>query len=186
MKIELATRSTDTLKITWPAYPADMEAEIVRRLNTVPGIEGKSPRYTAPAIQCERLMQLFPKASFDYSALQAADRIARAFLDSLNSTGVHLVIDGDKVRAIGDNVSPLIEQLVNDRSPALMSFVLLEMDRRQLVAQERQGVASGDAGLELIAKGIQNAQRREKEASQFRYDKRQRRNQLPVQGDLFK
>lgn len=182
MKIELATRSTDTLKITWPAYPADMEAEIIRRLNTVPGIEGESPRYTAPAIQCERLMQLFPKASFDYSALQAADRIARNFFDSLNNTGVKLVIDGDRVRAIGDNVSPLIEQLVNDRSPALMSFVLLEMDRRQLVAAQRpMGVE--DARLEVLGKGIVNAKR--KAEQQFNYGKR-RGKAKPEQGELFR
>lgn len=183
MNIELA--DPNLLKITWPLYSPDLEAEILKRLATVPNAEGKGRRYYAPAIQCERLMVLFPKASFAYEALQAADRIARNFYDSLNHTGVQLVIDGDKVRAIGDNVSPLIEQLVDDRSPALMSFVLLEMDRRRL-PPVRLEQRPEDAGMELIGKGIVNAQRKAQEASQFRYGKRQRRNQQPTQGDLFK
>lgn len=187
LNIELVDQNT--LKITWPLYAPEMEAEILKRLATVPNAEGKGRRYYAPAIQCERLMCLFPKASFAYEALQAADRIARNFYDSLNHTGVKLVIDGDKVRAIGDNVSPLIAQLVDDRSPALMSFVLLEMDRWQLqspvASQERQGAAPGDAGLELIAKGIQNAQRRDEEMKRYQYGGR-RGKAKPQQGELFR
>lgn len=190
MNIELASASQNLLKITWALYSADIEAEIVRRLETVPGIEGRPRRYYAPVIQCERLMQLFSHASFAYEAMCAADKAARDFFDSLIGTGVKLVIDGDKVKAIGDNVSPLLAQLVDDRSPALMSLVQLEVDReaRHASLESSQNHTEGqgddlDPKLELLAKGIANAQKRAEIEAQFRYGKR-RSSKKPTQGNL--
>jgi hypothetical protein len=127
-------------------------------------------------------MVLFPRASFQYAALCAADIAARAFFDSLVAAGVKLVIDGDNVRAVGENVSPLVEQLVNDRSPALMSFVLLEMERRRVEPRAVEPKAMEDPRLEPLAKGIQNAKAKAEE-NQFKYGRRRRKSQ-PVQKGL--
>lgn len=184
MEITLASGQPSQIRISWDAYDPKTEAEIANRLKTVPNIDGAGRRFYAPAIQCERLMTLFPMAQFQYAALCAADKAARDFFDSLIGTGVKLVIDGDKVRAVGDNVSPLVEQLVADRSLALMSLVELERDRAALKSPPTSPQVSGDPGLELIAKGIQNAQKRAEVEAQFRYGKRRGSNK-PTQGELF-
>lgn len=61
MNIELS--SPTHLRITWPLFDAAIEAEIRRRLATVPGIEaGYGRMASAPVIQLARLMDLFPKS----------------------------------------------------------------------------------------------------------------------------
>lgn len=191
MNITLASGSPTLLRITWDEnYSPDIEAEIVKRLQTIPGINGAGRRWYCPAIQMERIMILFKRASYQYAAYAAADKAARDFFDSLIGTGVKLVIDGDKVKAIGDNVSPLLAQLVDDRSPALMSLVQLEVDReaRHASLESSQNHTEGqgddlDPKLELLAKGIANAQKRAEIEAQFRYGKR-RSSKKPTQGNL--
>lgn len=185
MNIELV--DGNLLKITWALYSPEIDAEIIRRLQSVPGVEISARRCYAPVIQCERLMQLFSRASFAYEALCAADKAARDFFDSLVGTGVKLVIDGDAVRAVGDNVSPLIAQLVNDRSPALMSFVLLEMERRQRAPQTIEPLqgpqTAEDAKWGVWHRGVQNAAKKVEREAQTQYGKR-RRNRKPEQKGL--
>ena len=88
MQVELASGVPPQLRITWPAYDPPTEAAILERLKTVPGAEGAGRRWYVPAIQMERLMILFPKASYQYAALCAADKAARDFFDSLIGTGI--------------------------------------------------------------------------------------------------
>jgi hypothetical protein len=169
MDITLASGSPTLLRITWEPYDPKTEAAIHERLQTVPGINGAGRHWYCPAIQMERLMVLFPRASFQYAAYCAADKAARDFFESLRSTGVKLVIDGDKVKATGDNVSPLVAQLVDDRSPALLSFVQLEMDRAAHKQQAPVPATAMDEKLDLLGKGILNAQKRAEIESQYRY-----------------
>lgn len=119
------TLSGNLLRIEWPVYSSEIEQEILRRLNTVPGIEAGNGRCAyAPVIQLQRLMFLFEKASYDYRAIQEADNLAWRFYESLTRMGIKLELDesGYPV-AVGENVSPLVAQLVAERSHALKPFV---------------------------------------------------------------
>lgn len=142
MRIELS--SPTRIKITWPPYDGATETEIRRRLAAVPGVEAGHGRMAwCPVIQLARLMELYPKASFEYAAIAKADTLGRRFYDMLVSFHVDLRIDasGAVCAVCGENVSPLIEQLVSERSHALRPFaeaavvqpVLIEVP--QLVAE---------------------------------------------------
>lgn len=122
MKIELVNKTT--VKISWSQYDPATESEIARRLQTVPGIVGQGRRFYAPLVQVARLIELFSRASFDYRAIQEADNLAWRFYESLTRMGIKLELDesGYPV-AVGENVSPLVAQLVAERSHALKPFV---------------------------------------------------------------
>lgn len=137
MKIELS--SPTHLRITWPIYSSEIDQEIRRRLSTVPGIEaGRGRAASAPVIQLARLMDLFPKSAIGYAALSHADTLGRRFYDSLVCLHIALKIDASgAVCAVGDNVSPLIEQLVAERSHALKPFVT-DPPARSIVQQPEQ------------------------------------------------
>lgn len=123
MKVELS--SPTLLKISWPLYDSAIDSEIRQRLATVPGVEvGRGRCCWAPAIQLWRLAELFPKASFDYAAMQAADRTGQTFYNSMVSMGVIFRIDPMLgVCVASEGCSPVIEQLVAERSHALKPFV---------------------------------------------------------------
>jgi hypothetical protein len=189
MNITLASGHPPQVRIQWEPYDKSTEAVILERLKTVPNIEGAGRRWYAPAIQLERLMVLFPKAEFQYAAMCAADKAARDFFDSLIGTGVKLVLDNGTVHAVGDNVSPLIDQLVADRSPALVSLVELDVQRQALKPQVQPvepvvGPLTRDESLvESMGKGILNAQKRDEELKRYQYGGRRRKAQ-PKQGGL--
>lgn len=124
MKIELS--SPTLLKISWPLYDSQIESEIKRRLATVPGIEaGRGREAWAPVIQLQRLIELYPKASYDYMAISMAEAVALRFWTSLRIMGVQFGFDeSGNVCGISDNVSPLLQQLIHERSHALKPFVL--------------------------------------------------------------
>jgi hypothetical protein len=69
-------------------------------------------------------MELFWRASFDYQALKVADAIAKDFYEGMLHVGIGFEIAGDGVVAVGDYISPLIEQLVAERAHALRATVL--------------------------------------------------------------
>jgi hypothetical protein len=166
MNIELASAST--IKITWPYYDSAIEAEIVQRLNTVPGIEGRPRRYYAPVIQLPRLMNLFPKASFDYAAMVAADNAAQAFYNMLVRFDLHLEIGPENgLILVGDSASPAIQQLVDERAPALRPLVLDALNNPKPSIWPAQREASSplteDERLGPLFRGIQNAAKKAEE-----------------------
>lgn len=191
MEITLASGSPQLLRVTWDPYPDPaIESGILDRLRTIPHIEGAGRRWYAPAIQMERLMVLFPKASYQYAAYCAADKAARNFYESMVHGGVEFVIEDGKVKAISDNISPLVAQLIEERALALKSFVELELDRVSRKASLESSV-DGTLGqcdakyekIDLIARGILNAQKKAEIETQFRYGKRKGKSK-PVQGSL--
>lgn len=129
MKITLS--SPTHLRIEWPLHSSAIEAEIRRRLNTVPGIEAGYGRVaSAPVIQLARLIDLFPKASFDYRAMQESDRLAERFWRNLVSMGIELAFDEfEAVCGVSENVSPLLQQLIHERSHALRPFLLEKVNK---------------------------------------------------------
>lgn len=135
VKIELSSRTH--LRISWPIYDAPLDdraidAEIRRRLATVPGIEAGHGRVAwAPVIQLARLIELFPKSSIGYEAWREFDGVAQRFHGMFDTLHLDLEIDasGAVCAVSGENVSPLIEQLVSERSHALKPFVVEAMKR---------------------------------------------------------
>lgn len=123
MQITLGTRTH--LKITWPLYDAAIESQIRERLATVPGIEAGHGRIAwAPVIQLARLTEIFPKASLDYAAIQESSRVAHTFWDSMVLLGIIFRIDASgAVYVDQESNSPVIEQLVAERSHAIKPFV---------------------------------------------------------------
>lgn len=174
MNIELATPTH--VKITWSYYDAPTEAEIVRRLNTVTGIEGHGRRYYAPTIQVYRLMALFPKASFQYEALTAADGLAQAFWAMLVRFGLELIFDeSGAVCAVGDGVSPLIQQLVDERAHALRQFVGDKSLKAATPVAPLHGPQSAEDGKwETWLNGVHNAAKKV-EDEKVKYPKRRRK-----------
>jgi len=179
MQIVLIGR--DSIRITWPVYDAKTEAEIVRRIKTVPGIEGTGRRYSCSAIQTARLMELFPKASFDYRAMQAADATAQQFYGSMIVMGVELVFDESRgVYAVSENASPLIQQLLAERSHAIKDFVISAEKNPKPKAKAMASPVHGpltaeDAGWDRVMTGARNAAKREEQVEQFKFQKRRRK-----------
>lgn len=117
-------------------------------------------------------MELFGSASYDYSAMQAADRIARYFYESMIFMGIGLSLnDAGNVEAFG-NTSPLIEQLVSDRSHALRRLVIEGAKNPSPQRQPYQPTPEDEAELGPLFRGIQNAKK--KEEAKVQYPKRRR------------
>lgn len=122
--MQIVLSSPTHLKITWPLYSSEIDQQIRERLNTVPGIEAGHGRVAwAPVIQFARLVDLFPKAEFDYRCFQESDRVARAFWSSMMTMHVELAIDASGAVFAVSEVSDDVQQLIRDRSPALKPFV---------------------------------------------------------------
>lgn len=182
MIVKLATPTT--IRITWEPYDAPTEAEITRRIKTVPGIEGMGRRYCCHAIQTARLMELFSKASFDYAALVAGDKAGRMFYESL--VCLHINFDFDEFEAVcgvGENVSPLIQQLIDERSHAIKPFVEDAIANPKpkpmaMAAPVHGPVTLEDAGWQRVMTGARNAVKREEERQQFKFQKRRRKKKV--------
>lgn len=173
------------LKITWPRYPKPIHDEILARLKTVSGAEfdraGKC--WWIPIAQADRIVELFPKASFSVGALwvamDAQEGRAQYFHASLMQLGVTLrVEDTGQVVAFGDNVSPLIQTLIDERADALRPLVMAYgagKSRPRPPAQPLQGpLTSEDAGWQRVLVGIENAAKKE-ELDRVKYPKRRRK-----------
>lgn len=182
MIIELATPTH--IKVTWPAYDAAIEAEIVNRLKGVPGIEGHGRRYYAPVVQVYRCMELFPKAAFQYEALSAADGLARTFWAMLVHFGLELIFnESGAVCAVGAGVSPLIQQLVDERAHALRQFVGDKRHKAAVMVEPLHGPQSVEDGKwETWLNGVHNAAKKEA-LDAVKYPKRRRKGKVK-QGEL--
>lgn len=184
MQIQLSTPTL--LKITWPYYSNEVEAGILERLSTVPGIEGRGRCYWCPVIQLERLMDLFWRASFDYAAMQVSDRAAGRCYDALVRMGAQLTIDAQGVVcAAGSNISPLVQSLIAERSQALKPFVLEAQNQPRRAQPERLigPLTPDDAKWETWLNGVHNAAKKEEERKE-RYQMPRRRSSKPEQKGL--
>ena len=190
MQIELVN---GLIQAKWPRYPKPTHDEIVRRLKTISGTEfdkqGKC--WWVPAGQADRVMALFPRASFDYDTICAATDAEsgreRAFYDSMVYLGVEFAFDeSGAIVAVGDGVSPLIQSLVDERADALRPLVLASManpkPKPQPAGPMHGPYSAEDAKFEPLLKGIQNARKAEQER-EVRYPKRRRKAKVQ-QGEL--
>lgn len=183
MQIILATPTI--VRITWPVYDAVTEAEIVRRIKTVPGIEGMGRRYYCHVIQTARLMELFPKASFDYAALVAGDKAGHAFYAMCVYFGLELIIDESRgVFGVSENVSPIIQQAIEERSHAIKDLVIEALANPNPKPKPKGmndplhgPVTLEDAGWQRVMTGARNAAKKEEE-KQFKFQKRRRKKKV--------
>jgi hypothetical protein len=167
-----------TARITWPSYDFATEAEIARRLKTVPGMTGTGQRWYVSVIQVARLMELFPRASFDYAAIRASDGLARTFCQSMALMGVELSIDDSgAVCAAGENVTPVLCNLVAERAHALKPLVAAGLGkpkpRRQAIGPMHGPLTTEDARLEPWMDGVRNAAKKDA-VDAVKYPKRRR------------
>jgi len=176
MKIELAEQNQ--VKITWPTYDANTEAQISERLNIVPGINGYGRRRFAHVIFVPLLMELFPKASYDYDALRVSDRLAQAFYNMCARFDLELTFDeSGAVCAVGEGASPLIRQLISEREHALRPFVAeaMEKPKNSVSAPVSPSLPPvDDERLGPLFRGIQNAKKKAME-QEIRYPKGRRK-----------
>lgn len=182
MNIELVNTLPWQLKVTWPDYGVSINSAVIDRLRVVPGAEpGRGRLYWCPLLQLARLIELFPKASYDYAALQAADHAARTFYESAIGMGIALIIDASgAVCAVGENVSPLVERIVSERSHALKPFVVEAVAVPKLRSVGHSAphgpLTKEDAGWKRVMDGAKNAvAKAEEQAEKFKFQKRRRK-----------
>jgi hypothetical protein len=136
MQIE---RMNSQLRVTWPRYPKPTHEEIIRRLKSISGAayDREHRCWWVPLAQGDKLMAQFPKASYSVDAIwtctDAEAQRATVFYESLVSLGVTFeVAASGAVCAVGEGVSPFLQQLVQERAPALRALVLHRQKGRQV------------------------------------------------------
>lgn len=129
--ITLETQST--LRIEWSECPRPIFDEIVRRIKTIPGaaFDGEEKVWHVPATTLYTTLSLFTQATVAYECFQAADaarmRAAAQFAALLARSGARLEIDASGVVcAVGECVSPLVNELVAERSDVLRGFAVAQ------------------------------------------------------------
>lgn len=130
-----------SLRVEWPRQPRNIHQEILRRLKSINGAEwdAEARCWWVPLAQGDKLMALFPRASYCVDAIwactDAAARRATVFYDSLIRMGIDVRIDDSgAVVAFGEGVSPLLQQLVDERAAALRPLVLQRGERAKPTA----------------------------------------------------
>lgn len=117
------------LRATWPRYPKATHEEIIRRLKSISGAayDQEHRCWWIPPAQGDKLMALFPRASYCVDAIwactDAAAQRAQMFYASLLGMGIALHLEGEAIVAVGEGVSPLLQQLVEERAAALRALV---------------------------------------------------------------
>lgn len=183
MKATEITRHGSRLCVDAPYHP-----EIVNRLRQCGGEFDKATKFWwVDAAQGDKLLDLLPKASYSYDALCACWDAQEArivnFAQSLIRMGVQLVLDGcGSVVAVGEAVSPLLQQLVAERSDDLREWVDIA---QPVVTVTDADVAQVEVtrGDRLIHAGMQNAAKREQ--GQREMQARMVRRRILEQRELF-
>lgn len=130
------------LIITWERTSATVHGEILDRLKRIRGAEFNKAAgcWSLPVTQADRLFLAFPKASYDYDAIcavvDAQERRIAIFGQNLLDMGVKLTVANGRLIAQGDNVSPLLQSLIEERGADLAAWLQAQNARNR--AQGRQ------------------------------------------------
>jgi hypothetical protein len=182
MEITVVSESNSLLALSWKYASAAEHAQCVAAAKTIPGatFSAADRCWYVPAKQADRLYAAFPLASYDYDAIcavvDAQQRRVHNFANFLVSHGVALEVHGDTVVAHGDNVSPLVQKLVAERSAEIRAWLASQNARcrasgrpeshfasdavySRINAQKGASSASSEdlAKAELLAKSLRNA-----------------------------
>jgi hypothetical protein len=129
MEAKVITTPDGTLALDWRYASAAEHAQCVAAAKTIPGatFSAADRCWYVPAKQADRLYAAFPLASYDYDAIcavvDAQQRRVHNFANFLVTHGVTLEVRGDTVVAHGDNVSPLVQKLVAERSLEIRAWL---------------------------------------------------------------
>lgn len=172
------------IRAIWPHYDRPTHDEIIRRLKTISGAEFDKDGacWWVPLAQADRMIELFPKASFDYDVICHAEAAKtgriQAFFAMLVHFNVKLEINASgAICAVGESVSPLIQELVDERADALRPLILAAKGKptaqHHLSPEVNRPLTVEDAKLEPLMTGIINA-RRKAEEDAVKYAKRRK------------
>ena len=173
------------LRVTWDGYDKPIHTEIIRRLKLISGAtwDDETKCWWVPPAQGDKLMAAFPKASYDVEAIwrctDAHSNRTATFYTSLVALGVQFAIDASgAIVGVGEGVSPLFQQLVDERAHAFRPLVaaahLHPRPMLQPYAPWQGPLTAEDAKFEPLLKGIQNAKKAAEE-QELRYPKRRRK-----------
>lgn len=156
------------LIITWERTSATVHGEILDRLKRIRGAEFNKAAgcWSLPVAQADRLFLAFPQASYDYDAICAAVEARRRhihnFASSLLAGGVRLEQRSDRVIATGENVSPLIQQLVDERAAELAEWLAEQQSaaaqpKRPHSRQQPAATPQAQREAELLVSSLRSA-----------------------------
>jgi hypothetical protein len=184
MEAKVITTHNGTLALDWRYASTAEHAQCVAAAKAITGatFSAADRCWYVPAKQADRLFAAFPQASYDYAAIcavvDAQRRRVHNFASFLVTHGVTLEVRGDTVVAHGDNVSPLVQKLVAERSAEIRAWLASHNARRRASGRPEshftsdavyshvnapKGASSASsedlAKAELLAKSLRNAAR---------------------------
>jgi len=129
--------------VTWERTSKEIHAEILDRLKCISGasFDKSASCWRVPSTQADRLFAAFPKASYCYDAIcavvDAQERRIAIFGQNLLDMGVKLTVTNGRLIAQGDNVSPLLQSLIEERGAELAAWL-----------QAQNAISGASGGLE--------------------------------------
>jgi hypothetical protein len=117
------------LRVSWPRCDRSAHDAIVERLKCIKAarFDKEQGCWFIPVSEADRLMDAFPKASYDYDAICAAverqQQRAAIFGRSLLGMGIKFVAVDDRVIAQGAGASPLLQKLIDERNGGLLAWL---------------------------------------------------------------
>lgn len=165
------------------------DRRIVERVRQIPGatFDDSDKCWYAPAAQLARCEALFPRAHYDYAcwAAEAAAhrRWAEQHIAMLTHSGATFsVTEDDVVLVAGDCVSPLVAEVIRDRSAWVLPYLPVASAKTGAQGASERATVEPTHFDRVLAAGIANAV--QAEAEKRSYAQRPRRRGA-VQGSLF-
>lgn len=176
--------SDDMLLVSWRGLTRAEHDRAVTAVRAISGAvyDAEEKLWRVPVRQADRLYEALPDASYSYDAIcaavdAAATRIDR-FMRNLRALGVRFDLRAGRVLALGDNVSPLVQQLVAERNTAALAWLSEHpAEPAAAPAPAPQPLLDGEAVRQaaLLAQSLRNAaknqqrnQQRDQQWSKYR------------------
>lgn len=119
--ITVTTEGASRLRLAFPYNPV-----LVAHIKSVPGsqFDKETKTWTAPLKVWDFLIEKFPEyIEADYDVWTLVDDRPRRFAQGLIYMGVRLYLDGERVIADGEGVSPLLQEEVDKRAAAIADLI---------------------------------------------------------------
>lgn len=170
-------RLDDALRVAWHGLPRAEHDRLVETLRAITGAvyDADLRAWKIPLRQADRLLAALPTASYSYDAISAAVEARRRhihnFASSLLAGGIRLEQRSDRVIATGENVSPLIQQLVDERAAELAEWLAEQQSaaaqpKRPHSRQQPAATPQAQREAELLVSSLRNAGARRAAGSQ--------------------
>lgn len=167
------------LRISWEQEPRWRHDDYCAILRSISGAayDPTIRSWRCPLRTADRILEAFPHASYSYDAICAAVDARRRhihnFASSLLAGGIRLEQRIDGVIAVGDNVSPLIQQLVDERAAELAEWLAEQQSaaaqpKRPHSRQQPAATLQAQREAELLVSSLRNAAANEQRRAAFR------------------